>query len=217
MSSSVVMGDQLIARIPVDERGDALIDVRQHAPELRWSTLYAEPTGAYSRLRTGVLQRLRKARNALPPGYDLLLVEGYRPYDVQQRYYEDHCSELLERYGPLEPDTLRGLASRHVSPPDVAPHVSGAAIDLVLSDAEGNALDMGTRINATPDESDGACYLDAPNITDFARGHRDILATAMATAGFAAYPPEWWHWSYGDRYWAFTLEVQYALYGPVHP
>jgi len=28
------------------------------------------------------------------------------------------------------------------------------------------------------------------------------------------YPTEWWHWSYGDRYWAFVTGAPHALYGP---
>jgi len=36
----------------------------------------------------------------------------------------------------------------------------------------------------------------------------------MAAAGFVNYPSEWWHWSYGDRYWAFTTGPSHARYGP---
>ncbi len=28
-------------------------------------------------------------------------------------------------------------------------------------------------------------------------------------------PTEWWHWSYGDRYWALVTGAPAALYGPV--
>jgi D-alanyl-D-alanine dipeptidase len=28
-------------------------------------------------------------------------------------------------------------------------------------------------------------------------------------------PTEWWHWSYGDRYWALMTGAPAALYGPV--
>jgi D-alanyl-D-alanine dipeptidase len=35
----------------------------------------------------------------------------------------------------------------------------------------------------------------------------------MCGAGFVNYPPEWWHWSYGDKYWAFISgrPVSYVL------
>ncbi|WP_392960148.1 M15 family metallopeptidase [Streptomyces sp. LN245] len=50
-----------------------------------------------------------------------------------------------------------------------------------------------------------------------ARRHRDILARAMDGAGFVNYPTEWWHWSYGDRYWALISKADRAVYGPVWP
>ena len=30
------------------------------------------------------------------------------------------------------------------------------------------------------------------------------MSRALSTAGFVNYPTEYWHWSYGDRYWAFA-------------
>jgi zinc D-Ala-D-Ala dipeptidase len=29
------------------------------------------------------------------------------------------------------------------------------------------------------------------------------------------YPTEWWHWSYGDSYWALTTGAPAAIYGPI--
>jgi len=37
----------------------------------------------------------------------------------------------------------------------------------------------------------------------------------MTVAGFVNYPTEWWHWSYGDRYWAYATHRSAAIYGPV--
>jgi D-alanyl-D-alanine dipeptidase len=66
----------------------------------------------------------------------------------------------------------------------------------------------------TPEESAGACYTQADNISDRARSHRDILSTALTAAGLVNYPTEWWHWSYGDRYWALKTGAAVAHYGP---
>lgn len=78
-----------------------------------------------------------------------------------------------------------------MSPPEVAPHSAGAAVDLTLADDDGHELDMGTRMNATPEESAGACYTQAGNINADARSHRDILSTALTAAGLVNYPTEW--------------------------
>jgi zinc D-Ala-D-Ala dipeptidase len=37
----------------------------------------------------------------------------------------------------------------------------------------------------------------------------------MEESGFVCYPSEWWHWSYGDKYWAFLTNNESALYSPV--
>jgi D-alanyl-D-alanine dipeptidase len=39
----------------------------------------------------------------------------------------------------------------------------------------------------------------------------------LSPHGLVNYPTEWWHWSFGDRYWALLSETGAALYGPVDP
>ncbi|WP_329601537.1 MULTISPECIES: hypothetical protein [Burkholderia] len=41
------------------------------------------------------------------------------------------------------------------------------------------------------------------------------MIAALTRAGFTNYPSEWWHWSFGDRYWAVTQNESHAIYGPV--
>jgi D-alanyl-D-alanine dipeptidase len=41
-----------------------------------------------------------------------------------------------------------------------------------------------------------------------------VLGGALGAVGLVNYPTEWWHWSYGDRYWALTTGAPAALYGP---
>lgn len=110
---------------------------------------------------------------------------------------------------------LRRQTSRSLSPPEVGPHVAGAAVDLTLCTASGAELDLGTPVNASPEESDGGCYMDADGISAAARRNRRTLTAALATAGLVNYPTEWWHWSYGDRYWALATNAPAAQYGPM--
>ncbi len=101
-----------------------------------------------------------------------------------------------------------------MSPPEIAPHSAGAAVDLTLVDADGTELDMGTRVNASPEESAGACYTLADGLPHQARLHRATLSRALTAAGLVNYGTEWWHWSFGDRYWALMTGASAALYGP---
>jgi D-alanyl-D-alanine dipeptidase len=37
----------------------------------------------------------------------------------------------------------------------------------------------------------------------------------MEKYDFVNLESEWWHWSYGDRYWAVKKNKEYTLYEPV--
>jgi zinc D-Ala-D-Ala dipeptidase len=60
---------------------------------------------------------------------------------------------------------------------------------------------MGCLISTHPEDSAGLCYTDHPDVPGAARDARAALGEAMRQAGFVNHPTEWWHWSYGDRYW----------------
>jgi D-alanyl-D-alanine dipeptidase len=132
----------------------------------------------------------------------------------QQRYFEEYAAELRAAHPDWSAQELRAQASRYVSPPEIAPHSAGAAVDLTLVAAEGTELDMGTRVNATPEERAGACYALADGLSHQVRLHRATLSRGLTAAGLATYGTEWWHWSFGDRYWALMTGQSAALYGP---
>ncbi|MFF7555380.1 M15 family metallopeptidase [Streptomyces olivaceus] len=214
MTEIILMSDPRVATVPVQECGEPLVDVRQHSPLLVDRRKWQDSEGAFAHLRQGVLTRLLEAQSLLPPGLRLLFVEGYRPPTLQRHYFDKYAARLRAEHPEWPPDRIRSAASRYVSPPEIAPHSAGAAVDLTLADTDGRELDLGTRMNATPEESTGACYTQADNITAAARTHRTVLATALTSAGLVNYPTEWWHWSYGDRYWAMETGAAAAHYGP---
>jgi len=45
--------------------------------------------------------------------------------------------------------------------------------------------------------------------------NRRLLSSALGAVGLVNHPARWWHWSYGDRFWARTTQAPYARYGPV--
>lgn len=73
---------------------------------------------------------------------------------------------------------------------------------------------MGSRFNATPMEPENLTYTYSKYISKEAENNRKILIKAMEKAGFINYPTEWWHWSYGDCYWAYFNKCD-AIYSPV--
>ncbi|MFF5809154.1 M15 family metallopeptidase [Streptomyces sp. NPDC012746] len=213
MTEIVLMSDPRVAAIPVAECGERLVDVRLEG-SLLVDTRKQDPADAFAYLRDGVLDRLLKAQALLPRGLRLLFVEGYRPPALQRTYFEEYADQLRTGNPEWPAEQIHSAASRYVSPPDIAPHSAGAAVDLTLADTSGRELDLGTRMNANPEESAGACYTDALNISEEARANRNLLGSVLTAAGLVNYPTEWWHWSFGDRYWAMVTGEAAALYGP---
>ncbi|WP_055525346.1 M15 family metallopeptidase [Streptomyces graminilatus] len=213
MTEIITLSDARVAAVAVDDCGEPLVDLRGTG-HLRLDHRQADDDGSYAHLRSGVRDRLVRAQGLLPAGVRFLVLEGYRPPDLQRRYFETYAQTLRLAHPDAPPERIRELASAYISPPEVAPHVSGGAVDLTLCDQDGRELPLGTEVNATPEESEGACRTAAPNISAEARANRALMESALGAAGFVNYPTEWWHWSYGDRYWALLRQEPAARYGP---
>ena len=196
---SILLSDVRVHEMPLRDNGEPLVSLT-FAPAVS--------------VRAGLADRLHQARAALPPGIDLRVVEGHRSPADQQAIIDRYTAELRGLHPDAGEAELGRLSSRFVAPMAVAPHVAGAAVDLTLVDDTGDELWMGTPIDATPEQSDGKCFFDA-DVDPIARTHREMLARALTGAGLVNYPTEWWHWSFGDRYWALTTGAAHAVYGPV--
>jgi D-alanyl-D-alanine dipeptidase len=208
-SDIVLISDPRVGKIAVAECGEPLVDLRGTLPV---DARRGDADGYFAHAREGVRDRLVAADRALPRGIRLLIIEAYRPPRLQVEIFEGYRAELLRATPGLAAAEADRLASRYVAPLAVAPHIGGAAVDLTLVDAEGEELDLGCPEAATPEESDGACYTDAPGLSARARENRATLGEALSAAGMVNYPTEWWHWSYGDRYWAYVSGADHAVY-----
>jgi zinc D-Ala-D-Ala dipeptidase len=59
------------------------------------------------------------------------------------------------------------------------------------------------------------CMTHCKNLDKAFQKNRDILFDVMLKNDFINYPTEWWHFSYGDRYWAYHKNEKQAIYGSV--
>lgn len=210
----ILLSDRRISAITLRDKGEAMVDLRQIS-QLRIDDRLADAAGAYAHVRENVADRLLAAQDSLPRGLRLLIVEGYRPLSLQTTYFEDYKDTLRLAYPDWDAARLHVEASKYISPPEVAPHSTGGTVDLTLCTADGVELDMGTLINDSPVASANACFTASPDISPQARDNRDILSGALSVAGMVNYPTEWWHWSYGDRYWALSTRAGSTRYGPI--
>jgi D-alanyl-D-alanine dipeptidase len=127
--------------VPVSGPSAGSVAARAHG--LKVDDRKRDAAGAWAHVRQGVLARLLHAQSLLPTGVSLLFVEGFRPPALQRRYFEEYSDELARAHPDWQAAELRAAASRFVSPPEIAPHSAGAAVDVTLIDHQGRELDMG--------------------------------------------------------------------------
>lgn len=166
-------------------------------------------------VRKEVAKRLALAQEELfkKYGYTLKVVYGYRHPEVQALYFARRRSALKEKNPALGDEELDEQTHAFVAVPAVAGHPTGGAVDLTIIDKEGNPLDMGTTI---ADFSDPLrIQTAASGLTPEQRSNRWLLCRVMRKAGFAPFYGEWWHFSYGDREWAWFYKKSVSLYSPV--
>ena len=138
---TILLSHPEVASVPVIECGEPLV------------ALDASFGPASALVRASLATRLDVAAGLLPAGLSLRVLEGHRPATAQQAIIARYSAEVCAHHPGISADELDRLTSRFVAPLAVAPHVAGAAVDLTLVDACGDPLDLGTPIDATPEQS----------------------------------------------------------------
>ncbi len=213
-----ILDYDVLVKVPVRDNGEPLLTVQDAVPEIlcRYEKLDMVPyLGERMLLRSGVTERLRRAALRLAsarPGARFRLVYGYRHPEVQRRYFEAHVARMTAQAPVLSAHEIQRRAHLLSAAPDVAGHPTGGAVDITITEPEGD-LDMGTAI---ADFSAGERIRTfAPVLTDRQRVNRQLLRKLLMEQGFAPFDGEWWHFSYGDREWAAYYEYPGALYDEV--
>jgi len=212
MNEYVSIYDPRVVRIEIVENDEPLVDIRS-CREIVVSTKRSSQNPQFFYVRETVRDKLVRAAARLPRDVLFLFEEGLRPLSVQRKIFDDYRAKILAANPQLTESELHNEVIKYVAPPyNTPPHSTGAAIDVSLI-KNGQELDMGSTSDETPDENESRGFTHAKNISDNARQNRNILIEALSQEGFANYETEWWHWSYGDRYWAHCMRQDFASYG----
>lgn len=202
-----VINDLRIVRVPIVETHEPL--VRVSVACMDHQRVRNDGPSKFM-VRTEVAQRLAVADSSLGPA-SLVVVEGHRSTAIQRRFWKHWYEEVKSAHPDWTSEQIGAETARFVAPPDGhPPHSTGGAVDVILVDAFGAEIDMGSPLN---DPGPGMAM--AAEVGKEPRAWRDRLGEAMSTAGFVNYPHEWWHFSYGDQYWAWRTRTSAALYGRV--
>lgn len=219
----------LLSQIPIVDCAEKLLPASLAPLPISIYPVYSKmaipsaPAECY--LRQSVYYRLIKAAKLLPPGMRLIVLDGWRPFSVQQHLFETLLNFMTTANPEQHQDCRLSQARNLVSPPNrsqtnPSPHLTGGAIDVTLANEFGEPLNMGSLF----DEASAASYtasfeqIEHPTATELeVRDNRRILFNTMHTAGFTNLPSEWWHFDFGDQLWAWYTRSPQAIYGPTQP
>ena len=216
----------VVSRIPITGSDEPLVPLSLAPSPIKIFPVYAKQDipGAVNEcyVREGVYRRLLKVARSLPAEVGLVILDGWRPWRVQQ-YLFDTLQEAIRSHHPeLSDETLLERTREFVSVPtreasSPSPHLTGGAVDVTLSDADGLPLDMGTLFDEAVAASHSVALeeIARPDARQRqARDNRRRLYGAMREQGFTNLPSEWWHYDLGDQLWAHYSSHAQALYGP---
>lgn len=219
----VLITDPRVLAIDIQENHEQLIDLIDQK-EIAFGPPPLIPNNThYTKMRKTVYDKLKQAQATLPDGLKLCLYEGYRSLDLQQKIFQERYDSLCKKNPAMTHAQIFIESTKFVSPitnldgsANIPPHSTGAAIDVYLIDEKRAVIDMGIHLDDTYDDLEGIfCHTDSQAISEKAKEYRKIMSKALQSVGFVNYATEYWHWSYGDRYWAHQRQQKCAIYNTV--
>lgn len=201
----VLLNDERIAKIRCVNSKEKILSLRHIHKNIlidETRSQIASKSDFFCYARESIIKKLSQATNYLPCGYSFLIKEAYRPLSRQKKSFDEAFDDYKAQYPQKDDNEIYKITCEYVAPVKVAGHPTGGAIDITLL-KNGIEVDMGTKFNDIPIAPENLTYLYTDYISDTVKANRKILIESMEKVGFSNYPTEWWHWSYGDCYWAF--------------
>ena len=141
----------------------------------------------------------------------LVLFELLRDIEKQKHMWQEEYDKIKRENSNLPNDEIEFLVSKRVakvSSNKGGGHQTGGAVDIGLCTINNELLDMGTEYLEFNDRT----YTNSKDISIDQKNNRKLLLKIMKNKGFANFPTEWWHYSYGDTMWAAYSSKKEAIY-----
>ena len=188
-----------------------LCAARRHRPvdvdASRWCGSTRRHSPARALVYAGLAERLRAAHLALPAGIGLRVAEGHRRPPTSTAIIAAYSAGLWlrdpglrGRLGRLTSRFVRRSRWRRTWPGRRRP-------DLV--DGAATCSTSARRSTRRPSRARPLLFA-AAGIGADARAHRTCSPGCSASVGLST-TDQWWHWSYGDRYWALVTGARARL------
>lgn len=212
----------LINEVAVAESGEPMVCLADYSDVFIFEPVYYLKgiAGAIDAFwaRRQVVDKLLRASQLLPDGFQIKIFDAWRPGQVQESLYNSFYLMNLHSQGAARTkQEIDQMTRQYVTYPSRDPakpflHATGGAVDLTIA-KDGRDVDMGTSFDAFTDQAHSNYFELNPGSPQIISNRR-LLYNVMGEAGFVNYPFEWWHFDYGDQVWAFYNNCA-AIYGGV--
>lgn len=187
--------------IKIKECGEPLVDIKKLCLDLvidLGSSRARKEKKAY--LRKTVAEMVCRAKSHLLKGMTFIIGDAWRPQYIQKRIFQQFVKELIKKYPSWSKSKIIKEAEKYVAPHKgkyASGHMTGGAVDLRLWKNN----------RKVPMKSSKLTYQEnaksfQPKLPAHIQKNRQIMFDALRKAGLSNYPKEFWHWSYGDIWWA---------------
>ena len=207
--------DQEFKKVRTEENDERMLYLAKYLPKTIF--LNSEKNAAKYQtfyLREGIIDRLKYVQKSLPKGYHLWLANTTRTekvvlelYDLYIKRFKKQNSQLANEDVDLKVRNILAMPNDKIPPG----HMTGGALDVILADDKGKKLPMKIDKKKVPTEVQSFTFY--PKLPKEMKKNRKILYNAMISVGFNNYFREFWHYSYGDAYWAVRRKKKVAIYG----
>ena len=198
--------------IIIKDNRELLVDIRKACPEVLIGDISKKILKKYGALvRKTVAKMLNQAQKNLPKELKLIVNSAWRPAWYQKEIFE----RSVKRFSKLHPKWNRkrilGEVNKYVfswKGKYASGHMTGGAVDVKII-KNNRKIPMTTKKLSYQE----AAKTYSKKLPDYLKKNRQILIEAMTKAGFSNYEKEFWHWSYGDYWWAKRKGRKIAIYG----
>lgn len=201
--------------IIIKDNREPLVDIRKACPDILIGGISKKILKKYGALvRKGVAEKLNKAQKNLPKGMRLIVDSAWRPAWYQKEIFEDFLKRLSKLHPKWNRKRILKEVNQYVAPwkgKYASGHMTGGAVDVRIV-KNGRKIPMTIKKLSYPEAS--KTY--SKKLPNYLKKNRQILIEAMRKAGFSNYPKEFWHWSYGDYWWAKRKGRKVAVYGSIN-
>lgn len=212
------IADSRVKSVNIDPINEEMIDLLKiNNPRIKaLSSIdkkYQNTYEEFSKVRLGVYKKLVKMLKFIPKDVGIAYFEGLRPLWKQKEYFDKKFKEILIEIKDKE--LAYQETTKHVSPfiDNIPTHGTGAAIDITLfkiKDGRYVLIDMGMFDTIHGHNPQQETFSE--NTTEQQRKNRLMLLNAAIKSDLVNYGFEWWHYSYGDKAWAYVKKKK-AMYG----